>query len=251
MEERNKSEFRLKLEHLWWSHKWLILSIAAVVVLIIFSVVSMVRKEDPDTNILYVGPLNLSISVQELLQDSLQDMIPDFNKDGEKIVLVNSISAKSRYHDYPILEEGDYVSDGEVILADPSRDVEYSQILINADDDGGTLEQFNLEVTIGDSVIYFIEEYYYDRVAAMNLLAPLDTILDEENMPENSRDEYSVYLKDMAIYSLPGFSSMPGDIIVCIRRFPDQGGGELMWGKSKEAYDANTELFNEMFAYNK
>lgn len=250
MEEKNKSEFRLNLEHIWWSHKWLILAVVTVIALIVFSIISTVRKEDPDTNILYVGPLNLSISVQELVQDSLQDMIPDFNGDGEKIVLVNSISAKSRYSDYPILEDGDYVSDGEIILADPSREVEYSQILVNADTNGETLEQFNLELTIGDSVIYFLEEYYYDKAAEMNILAPLDTVLDEENMPETSRDEYSVYLKDLDIYSLPGFSHMPGDIIVCIRRFPENS-SELLWGKDRDSYNANVELFNAIFAYNK
>lgn len=249
MEEKRKSEARLWLEHLWWSHKWMIISIALIIALVIFAVVSCSRNDEPDVNILYVGPLKLSISVQDLLQGSLQDMIPDANGDGERIVSVQSIAAETRYENYPILGEGDYVSDGEIILADPSADVEYSRVVVNADLDSDTKEQFNMAVTIGDSVIYLMEEYYYDLALSMKVIAPLDTVLEEDNMPENPRDEYSVYLKDLDIYSLPGFNTMPEDIIVCIRRFPNSEAGELLFGRTEEEYKANVELFNELFAY--
>ncbi|MBO5980818.1 MAG: hypothetical protein J6Q24_00055 [Clostridia bacterium] len=249
MEEKRKSEARLWLEHLWWSHKWMIISIALIIALVIFAVVSCSRNDEPDVNILYVGPLKLSVSVQDLLQNSLQDMIPDTNGDGEKLLSVQSIAAETRYENFPILGEGDYVSNGEIILADPSADVEYSQIIVNADLDSDTREQFNMAVTIGDSVIYFMEEYYFDLAMAMKVIAPLDTVLDPENMPENPRDEYSVYLKDLDISSLPGFDTMPDDVIVCIRRFPNSEAGELLYGRTKEQYNANVELFNKLFAY--
>lgn len=249
MEEKRKSEARLWLEHLWWSHKWMIISIALIIALVIFAVISCSRNDEPDVNILYVGPLKLSVSVQDLLQGSLQDMIPDTNGDGEKLLSVQSIAAETRYEKFPILGEGDYVSDGEVILADPSETVEYSQIIVNADLDSDTREQFNMAVTIGDSVIYFMEEYYFDLALEMKVIAPLDTVLDPENMPENPRDEYSVYLKDLDISSLPGFDTMPEDIIVCIRRFPNSEAGELLYGRTREQYDANVELFNALFAY--
>lgn len=251
MEDTKKSNARLWLEHMWWSHKWMIISIVLIIALVIFAVVSCSRHEEPDVNILYVGPLKLSVSVEAALQSTLQDMIPDANGDGEKIIAVCSIAAETRYKDYPILGEGDYVSDGEVMLADPSADVEYSRVILNADLDADTRERFNMEVTIGDSVIFIMEEYYYDLALEMKVVAPLDTVLDEENMPENPRDEYSVYLKDLGIYSLPGFDIMPEDLIVCMRRFPDSQAGELLFGKTKEEYDANKQLFNEMFAYNK
>lgn len=227
----------------------MIISIALIIALVIFAVVSCSRNDEPDVNILYVGPLKLSVSVQDLLQNSLQDMIPDANGDGEKLLSVQSIAAETRYENIPILGEGDYVSDGEIILADPSADVEYSQIIVNADLDSDTREQFNMAVTIGDSVIYFMEEYYFDLAMAMKVIAPLDTVLDPENMPENPRDEYSVYLKDLDIYSLPGFDTMPEDVIVCIRRFPNSEAGELLYGRTKEQYNANVELFNKLFAY--
>lgn len=227
----------------------MIISIALIIALVIFAVVSCSRNDEPDVNILYVGPLKLSVSVQDLLQNSLQDMIPDANGDGEKLLSVQSIAAETRYENVPILGEGDYVSDGEIILADPSADVEYSQIIVNADLDSDTREQFNMAVTIGDSVIYFMEEYYFDLAMAMKVIAPLDTVLDPENMPENPRDEYSVYLKDLDIYSLPGFDTMPEDVIVCIRRFPNSEAGELLYGRTKEQYNANVELFNKLFAY--
>lgn len=227
----------------------MIISIALIIALVIFAVVSCSRNDEPDVNILYVGPLKLSVSVQDLLQNSLQDMIPDTNGDGEKLLSVQSIAAETRYENFPILGEGDYVSNGEIILADPSADVEYSQIIVNADLDSDTREQFNMAVTIGDSVIYFMEEYYFDLAMAMKVIAPLDTVLDPENMPENPRDEYSVYLKDLDISSLPGFDTMPDDVIVCIRRFPNSEAGELLYGRTKEQYNANVELFNKLFAY--
>ena len=249
MEEKRKSEARLWLEHLWWSHKWMIISIALIIALVIFAVVSCSRNDEPDVNILYVGPLKLSVSVQDLLQGSLQDMIPDANGDGEKLLSVQSIAAETRYEEFPLLGEDDYVSNGEVILADPSADVEYSRVVVNADLDSDTREQFNMAVTIGDSVIYFMEEYYFDLAMAMKVIAPLDTVLEPENMPENPRDEYSVYLKDLDISSLPGFDTMPDDIIVCIRRFPNSEAGELLYGRTEEQYKANVELFNKLFAY--
>ena len=90
----------------------MIISIALIIALVIFAVVSCSRNDEPDVNILYVGPLKLSVSVQDLLQNSLQDMIPDANGDGEKLLSVQSIAAETRYENFPILGEGDYVSDG-------------------------------------------------------------------------------------------------------------------------------------------
>ena len=46
-----------------------------------------------------------------------------------------------------------------------------------------------------------------------------------------------------------GFDTMPDDIIVCMRRFPNSEAGELLYGRTEAEYQANVELFNEMFAY--
>ncbi len=247
--ENNKRDFLSTASHVWWKYKWLIICVALVICLLIFSVVSGCRKKDADIGLMYVGPMDLSISFQQLLEDVLQDYMPDTNGDGEKVLQVCSIAAAARYEDYPLLGEGDYVSDGEIIQADPSADLEYSRILINGDPNYETREAFNMEITLGDSVIYFMEEYYYDLAVAMNVVAPLDTVLKEENMPDNPRDEYSVWLKDLDIYSLDGFEKMPDDIIVCMRRFPDKSKNEMLYGRTEEEYNAHVQLFNALFAY--
>lgn len=250
MAENKKNKFVLWLEHMWWAHKWMILSIAAAILLIVFSTWSVFQRRKPDVNILYVGPVDLSISLQSLLEENLQDMIPDVNEDGKKVLAINSMHAETKYADYIFTDESDYtVSDGEIIMNDPSQDLEYSRIVIDSDLDYDMRERFNMELTLGDSVIYIIEEYYYDLAFAMGVVAPLEDVLEPENMPETSRDGYSVYLKDLDIQHIPGFDVMPEDIIVCIRSYPDNEAGEILYNKSRAEYDANVELFNQLFAY--
>lgn len=247
--EKEKSRFILWVEHVWWAYKWMIIILGLIAVFVVVAIVSSITNTDPDVNLMYIGPLTLSESIEAKLNDSVKDMIPDANGDGKKHIGLFELAAESRYYDMPVLESGDYVSDGEVILADTSRQLEYSRVLLDADTDDSTLERYKLELMVGDSTIFFIEEYYYDIGLDMGIFAKLEDTVDSELIPEDAKDEYSVYLKDLAIYSLPGFSSMDGNTVVCIRAYPDTAKGELTYGRSYEQYLANVEFFKALLGY--
>ncbi len=235
--EKSKNKFLLWLENIWWKHKWMIICLTLIAVFVVISVYSSVTKKEPDYNLMYVGRFGLSLPMRDLMEEDLQDFMQDLNGDGSKVLQLHTIAATTEYV---------YVD-----TSDTSFEYEYSRYIVDGDKGHQTMASFNTEVTVGSSLIYLLPEYYYDQAKEGGYLAKLEDVLDEENMPENPRDEYSVYLKDMDFFALEGFNALSEDTIVCIRRFPNVQAGEILYGRDEEQYAAHIELFNLLFAYEK
>ncbi len=189
-----KMTFRQKLDNFWYHNKFAVIVVSVFAVFIIVSTTQMLFKKSPDANLLYIGTASISFTSQDKLQESIATVMKeDYNDDGRRYV--------------------DYI---ELTVLDPEKTQNFdSANVTDRQIDSVAGERFTAELVAGDSMIYLANENYYSMALAQNVLMPLSEIVD--TVPEKARDEYSIYLRDLDIFYLPGFNKLPGDTIVFMR----------------------------------
>jgi hypothetical protein len=80
---------RGKWDNFWYYHKWHVLIAAAVVLIVIFSVVSALQTVRPDYNVGLISATNYPSSVTDQLGEEMAKYGDDLNHDGKVIVQVN------------------------------------------------------------------------------------------------------------------------------------------------------------------
>lgn len=226
MTENRKVPFREKLENYWYHHKWPTLIGAFFAVVAVVFVVQLATKVKPDANLLYVGPASISYTSLDRLQDSFrQIMREDYNRDGKKIV--------------------DYV---ELTIVTSSGEEEEERLEIyysyNPEVQKTAQERFHAELAAGDSMIYLMEESYYNTALEMEILMPLEEALGYQ--PTAARDEYSIRLGDLEVSECAGLASLPAETILCIR-YPVSLLKSRSGTSSREA--SNLNVFRDMIEF--
>ena len=189
-----KMTFKQKIENFWYHSKYTFLAFCLFAIFLIVTLVQMFTKETPDANFCYMGTSSISFTSGNVLQESVGVfMKKDYNGDGEKRI--------------------DYI---ELTVLDPEKAQNFDQTTYTSHEiDSVAGERFVAELVGGDSMIYLTDEKYYKMALEQNILMPLSEILD--TVPEFARDEYSVLLRDLEIFYLPGFNKLPGDTVVFMR----------------------------------
>lgn len=218
-----KMTFKQWIENFWYHNKYTTIAVVAAVIFLGVSIGQMVSKKSPDANFLYMGTASISFTSQGLIQESVGVfMNEDYNGDGEKSI--------------------DYI---ELTVLDPKKAQDFDKTTYTSREiDKVASERFTAELVAGDSMIYFADEKYYETALAQNILMPLDEILDE--VPEKARDKYSVHLRDLDIFYLPGFNKLPADTVVFMR-YPVAVADSKKSLKERE--ENNLAVFRDMFDY--
>lgn len=220
MKTKEKLSFREWCGNIWYYYKWLIILGGIVVLFLIIAFVQMLTSNEPDVTLLYTGKSTVTVKGSEELKNTVDGMIEDYNKDGTKTIDFLELTAHS---------------------------AETSGVVFNADTNATVLRRFQSEIASGDSVIYLMEQYYYNKLLELDILAKLSDVLYEKDIPEQAIDEYGVYIKDLEIYNAPGFNMFPPDTILCIRRSPEKD--DIKYGRSVEVYTANKLCFQKIINY--
>jgi hypothetical protein len=218
-----KMTFRQKIENFWYHYKFTAIVVAVFAVFIGVSLGQMFSKKSPDANFLYMGTASISFTSQGLLQESAAVfMKEDYNGDGKKNI--------------------DYI---ELTVLDPAKAQDFDKTTYTSREiDKVAGERFVAELVAGDSMIYLADEKYYEMALEQNVLMPLDEILSD--VPENSRDKYSVYLRDLDIFYLPGFNKLPAETVVFVR-YPVSLADSKKELENRE--QNNLSVFRDMFEY--
>lgn len=218
-----KMTFRQKIENFWYHYKFTAIVVAVFAVFIGVSLGQMFSKKSPDANFLYMGTASISFTSQGLLQESAAVfMKEDYNGDGKKNI--------------------DYI---ELTVLDPAKAQDFDKTTYTSREiDKVAGERFVAELVAGDSMIYLADEKYYEMALEQNVLMPLDEILSDA--PENSRDKYSVYLRDLDIFYLPGFNKLPAETVVFVR-YPVSLADSKKELENRE--QNNLSVFRDMFEY--
>ena len=203
---------------MWYHYKWMIILIALFILFVGVSAVQLLRKEDPDATMMFVGPWCLSQTDISNLTASAETVIDDYDGNGETVADIFEI----------VLNQVSYTNESGV-----TDSVLYDYM-------NTSLQRFQVEIRTGDCVIYFLERSFYDLCVDEGILAELDDVLDDADMPDSIIDKYGIYLSDLDIYTLDGFNRMPEDTIVCMRRLAYDneidGPDEETWEYSKRAF---------------
>lgn len=204
--------------YVWEYYKWPIL-IGLVILFGVGAGISQLRKAaNPDLSVMYVGPFYLAPSYRTQLEEQVaalsgEETAGDYNGDGEY---------KFSFLDITV----DYLTDTD--------GVHYLY-----DDGNGALTRFQTELRAGDALLYFLEPYYYRQAKAEGILQPLEAL--GEAYAEKSFDGYGVYLGDLDGYLLEGFSRMPAQTVVCLRRSPEAD--SITYGRTTEDWEHHRDLF--------
>jgi hypothetical protein len=220
MEKKERLSFKQWCEHIWYYNKWMIILGSAVVILIVVGTIQLLTRNEGDVSFLYTGKSTITVKGTKQLEETVKGLIEDYNGDGVIAVDYLELTALA----------------GEA-----------SGVIIDADTNANILRWFETEVRAGDSVIYLLDEYYYNRIVDIGVLAKLSDVLYEKDIPEAAIDEYGVYIGDLDIYKTPGFRELPENTVLCIRRSPEQD--EITYGRNVEVYTANKLCFIELITY--
>lgn len=222
-----KMTFRQKIENFWYHNKFAVIVISVFAIFIIVSFVQLMTKSSPDANFLYMGPASVAFSGENQIQESMAEVIKDdYNGDGKKYI---------DYIELTSLDTNESFNDTNGDFATGYTTMQVQQTVG---------ESFAAHIIAGDSMIYLLDEQYFNAAKQTNVLMPLSEALGYT--PDFAVNEYAVYLCDLDIYYLPGLRLLPKSTLLCIR-YPVT----LTAGKSKveKREKCNLSVFRDMFSY--
>jgi hypothetical protein len=210
------------MEYIVEYYKWPILFGVVLVSAIIFAISQTASTSNPDLSMMYVGPFYMSPAEQDKL--------------GETVAMLSGD------------KEGDYNQDGHFrydfldLTISHIRDQE--GIEYTYDDQNAAYTRFQTEMRAGDTVLYFLEPYFYRVALSEGIIAPLSELGIDTSF---SYDGYGIPIGNLDCYELDGFSKMPAEAIVCLRKSPDSDA--ISYGRTQESWEDHKDLFLQMVNY--
>lgn len=230
--------FSKKWENFIYYYKWHTLAAILVIFAVVICTFQMCTRVDANSAIMQVGYPSLNDTQKRLLTKTMQE-------------LTDNEDYHTNFVTYAIASNADVEG-----LLNPN-DKAYVQKL--SDDNRKT---FELELATGEAYICLFSPHAYklakssfpfDKVTdeegkvsyVSRLFRPISEFTDSE-FPTVDSDGYAVYLRDTPLRDLPGFSSMPNDTILCMRRFGYKLSRE---DDAKKTYLEQEKLFRIMLNY--
>lgn len=226
-EEKEKYEkrgpgFKGWMEYIAEYYKWPILIVGIIVIGVVISISQMSSTSNPDLSMMYVGPFYMNSTEKDNLGNSIASLsgaaAGDYNKDGH---------FRFDFLDLTV----SHIRDGDGI--------EYTY-----DDQNTTYTRFQTELRAGDTILYFLEPYFYRQALAAGILTPLSELGID---PSLSLDGYGIPMGNLDCHELPGFAKMPPEAVVCLRRSPEEDA--ISYGRTMENWEHHRDLFVAMAAY--
>lgn len=214
--------FKGWMEYIVEYYKWPILFGVVLVSAILFAVSQTASTANPDLSMMYVGPFYMSPQEQDKL--------------GETVALLSGEKAG----DYN--EDGNFRYDFLDLTISHVRDQE--GIEYTYDDQNTAYTRFQTELRAGDTVLYFLEPYFYRLALSEGILTPLSELGID---PSLSYDGYGIPIGNLDCYELDGFDEMPAEALVCIRRSPGQDA--ISYGRTQESWEHHRDLLLAMVGY--
>lgn len=195
--------------------KWAIFIIVLTLLFIAFGIDAFLKKDKNDIQILYTGYEFVDDEMIFSLKETCSYLSKDYNGDG--VLMVDFLSM---IVDKKVDFEGNYTYDSNMIT------------------------RFNTELNSSSSIIFIVENSYYEVLKSSGLLLPLTTVVD--HLPEGAIDEFGVILGTLDISIQKGFRDLSPDSIICIRR-PAMD-NEIKYISEKQ-YNYNLDFFKKVLNF--
>ncbi len=222
------------LSNFWYHHKWKVIIISAFAFIFITVGTQFVGKSNPDIKMLYAGPLYFTPNQSQGVSLCLQDLMEDYNGDGEKKIAITDMV---------------YMTAQQMLDAQAAAEAAGEEFAVDRQSNAQTAEQFTYEIMAGDCWLCFFAPDQYESVADVEAFVPLAEIFGE--VPEGAVDECGIRLCETKFYKYYTAMQIFGeDTVVALRKvttFNKMKGEEKM----QEIHGWHKELFYQMgtFAY--
>ena len=239
-----------KLENFWYYHKWHIITIAFVAIVIAVCVYSCFAKPKTDITILYAGPHSSADSSVPYIKESLSAIMPEsVGNNGVELLILSKYTqeqaeqlAKKSVAEY-IEEEkkqGRYYTNEERENLIQRQIDQYNSITRS---NQNSLSSY---MGIGKYSLCLLDPSIYEEYSGKGMFVLLSDIFGEENIPQSAYKDDAIRLGDTALYknSASGIGKLPSDTLICLRVEPIMGGCA---GSSNSAdYQKAMEMFIAM-----
>lgn len=189
-------------ENFWYHHKWKTIIIGFVVMLLVVCIAQAGSRDKTDVYVMYAGPGFITANEARQVQDAMKQQMDDYNGDGEKGILLADFNYLSPAQ----------IEEKKALAAEQGVD-----LTIDNYGNATVLEQYEMEVIAGESVIYLLDPGLYENVKKAGGLLPLTEVLGET--PEGAVDEYGIRFSETKFARFyTAMNVFPEDSILCIRR---------------------------------
>ena len=220
-EDKRPLSFTARLSNLWYYYKWFILLGLVAVILLGTAMCQMIAKKSPDAMIMYAGPAAIPAESYQTFDRTLAEIMrEDYNGDGYKVV--------------------DFM-ENTFLMYEPEG--QNQNVVYNVTGQSETQKRFQIEIAMGSSVIYILDETLYQTIK--DVLLPLKDALGYQ--PQGAIDDYGIRLNSLAAYQKTAVCYLPGDSILCVRAKRDSN---IIKSNDDEAYyRANLSYFRDLVEY--
>ena len=245
-----KSEFAKKLDNFWYYHKWKVIAIAFVLVVLAVGIYSCVTRPKHDVTILYAGPYSAQDGSVSKINDALTSIMPDgLGNDGVAMNVLEIYSVQ-QVQSYAEKEVEKYLKETKEELSEEEK----GTLLTNQKNSLTQLtrtnsESFSNNLQMGNYVIYFIDPSIYEQYKNLGVFAKLSDVFGDE-LPESAYSDDAISLSKTNFYkSFSGsIGQLPEDTLLCLRIEPIISSG---CGKNSTnvEYEKAVEMFIRIVNY--
>ncbi len=195
--------FAEKLKNFWYHYKWPTIIGFVLLIAILGASMSTCVREDYDISVMVAGPLEVGGQTARDIAVSIEEYASDYDENGETNVAVNLLYI-ANYED--LRDSDNPVSGNLAAMSKQNRDT------------------FQMEIMTGTYLICILSEELWREVDEADGLLPVTDYFPEGSGSYRDATLYGdtektgIRLSDTPLYSLLGVRSLPGDMIVCIRR---------------------------------
>ena len=202
------------IDNVWYHFKTAIVLVTLALIFLLVGVTQCATREEHDVFIYCVGDFNPTAKDSDMfMRDMEKRFCPDANKDGKKVV--------------------DMKVDHFVM----SKDEQGSSYVYNASHQMSEMGAFQLEIGMGECVVYFMEPaFFYSNLA---YLEPLESALGY--LPENAVEGKGIRVGDLVAKKATMYFCFPDNYIMCLADRDSR--------LDKDYYEGNVQFFKNLIEY--
>ncbi|MGI6197322.1 MAG: hypothetical protein ACOYIO_09650 [Eubacteriales bacterium] len=196
-----------KIENLWYHEKYVILAILAALIMVGFALAQSLSKKTPDIAVYHISQIGLTASSQDNFRESMKLIAKDYNGDG-------------------------------TVNIDFKEEVYIPEMINSSPNELSSSDKFNLELAMGDCVIYIMDESFYR--GNKQYMCDLEDVLGY--LPDMAYDDRALLLSALPAYkTVPGLRDFDPNSYLCLR--------QKRVGMKDSVYDAHVDFFKRLVEF--
>ena len=196
-----------KIENLWYHKKYVILAILAALIMVGFALAQSLSKKTPDISVYHISQVGLTASSQDNFRESMKLIAKDYNGDG-------------------------------TVNVDFKEEVYIPEMINSSPNELSSSDKFNLELAMGDCVIYIMDESFYR--GNKPYMCDLEEVLGF--LPDMAYDDRAILLSALPAYkTVPGLRDFDPNSYLCLR--------QKRVGMKDSVYDAHVDYFKRLVEF--